>query len=45
MVEESNGVKIVYDNSIKPYVNNAIIDHSSLWIMGDFYINAGRSGC
>lgn len=45
IVEEYNGVKIAYDNSLKSYIKNIVIDHSKLWIFGGFYISNNPSGC
>lgn len=44
-IEDFGGVKIAYDNSLRPYVKNSVIDHSNLWFLGGFYISGGRSGC
>lgn len=45
VIEDVSGVKIAYDNSIKTYVNNTVIDYSNLWLIGGFYISGGKSGC
>lgn len=45
IVDEFNGVKIVYDNSLKPYIKNTVIDHSKLWLLGGYYITGDPSGC
>ena len=45
IIEEFQGVKIVYDNNLKPYIKNTVIDYSKLWLLGGFFIAGGRAGC
>lgn len=45
IIEEFKGIKIAYDNNLKPYIKDTVIDHSKLWLLGGFFIAGGRSGC
>lgn len=46
IVVESQGVKIAYDESIKRFVSNSVIDYSSNFFYRGFFIRgAGVSSC
>lgn len=46
IVEESEGIKIVYNSDIKGYVNNSVVDYSNRWFERGFVIKgAGVSSC
>lgn len=46
IVEESEGIKIVYNSGIKEYVKDSVIDYSDIWYARGFVIRgAGTSSC
>lgn len=45
IIIDIDGIKVIYDNSLNPYVKNIIIDYSSVWVIGGFLIRGGGRGC
>lgn len=43
VIIESQGIKVVYDSDIEPYVNGITIDYSNNWYERGFVVRGGSS--
>jgi Fe-S cluster assembly iron-binding protein IscA len=41
VLEESNGIRVVYNSSIEAYVRNSVVDYSKSWFRRGFFITGG----
>ncbi|KYH29464.1 Iron-sulfur cluster insertion protein ErpA [Clostridium thermopalmarium DSM 5974] len=45
IIEESEGIKIVYDKDLGEFLQNSTIDYSDNWFQRGFIIRGGNTSC
>ncbi|MFU0825908.1 MAG: Iron-sulfur cluster insertion protein ErpA [Clostridium sp.] len=45
IIEESEGIKIVYNSDLEEFLKNSTIDYSDNWFQRGFIITGGNASC
>jgi Fe-S cluster assembly iron-binding protein IscA len=45
IIEESEGIKIVYNSDLEEFLKNSTIDYSDNWFQRGFIIRGGNTSC